>query len=197
MTLLEFDLLVADSGLIEDTQLLVDQLVKSASLCGIKITPVYTTLIDAITLLFAGDYDLIYFIGLSSSGSDTLETINSLLRFYFVDYFFCWNYYNQDLIDKIKLMYTLNLDGYENEAVEVFHEIELIIYEDQPFIPICHEFREDVGGMYTRLLAINCDIVYDSIIRNVLSLVIDRELYVELYGATIPYYTFPISHLFG
>jgi len=192
----EFELLVPYSGLTEDTQLLVDQFVKSASLCGIQITPVYTTWENVIELLFAGDYELIYFVGLGGSGGDTFEAINSLLRFHFVDNFF-WNYYNQDLIDKIELMYTLYLDGYENEAIEVFHGIELIIYEDQPVIPICYAYQEDIGRLSTRLLCINCDIVYDPVIRNVLSLVIDRELYVDLYGATSPLTQYPISHIFG
>ncbi len=192
----EFELLVPDTGLIGETQLLLDQFVKSASLCGIKITPVYTTWDDVINSLFTGDYELIYFIGLSFSGDDTIEKIRSTLSYLFIDNFFL-NYYNQDLIDKTHLMDTLYLDGYENEAIEVFHEIEFILYRDQPIVSICHAFKEDTGGRATRLLIINCDIAYDPVIRNVLSMVIDRELYVDLYGVTTTYDYYPISHLFG
>ena len=197
MTPPEIEMIVPFSGLIGDCQLLVDQFVEDAALCGIKIIPAYMSWYDGINKLLAGDFDMFYFIGLIGSADDTFDEIYGILSFLFLGYDF-WHYYNPDLVNKINLMNDKYLNGFEDEAIDIFHEIELILYEDQPFIPICYQLR-DPSQRYTRYLFMNCDAtgpLADVAIRVALSYLIDRALYAQLYGEALLQDTVAINHLF-
>ena len=197
MTLPEIEMIVPDTGLIGDCQLLVDQLVVDAAKCGIKINPVYITWGETINRLIAGDFEMIYFIGLSMNPDDTLDNIIETLYFLFVWYDW-WNYYNAELFDKIYEMYVLNFNGFFDEALEVFHEIELILYEEQIVIPLAYRYYEN-GNLYTRYLFMNSyetGPLADTAIRVALSHLIDRTLYAQLYGETVLTDTNAMSHVF-
>ncbi len=197
MTLPEIEMIVPDTGLIGDCQLLVDQLVEDAAKCGIKIIPDYTTWGDGVNRMLAGDFEMFYFIGLSMPPADTLDNIIETLYFLFVWYDF-WNYYNAELFDKIYDMYVLNFNGFLDEALVVFHEIELILYEEQIAIPISY-YYQDTGNHYTRYLFMNCDEngpLADSAIRVALSHLIDRTLYAQIYGDAVVYDPIALSHIF-
>ncbi|NPD89740.1 MAG: hypothetical protein HGN29_13595 [Asgard group archaeon] len=193
----EIELLVPDTGIVGDTQRIVDEFIRDAALCGIKIVPTYTTWGDAINRMLAGDFDILHFAGLVGAFEDSFTYIYETLCFHFVWNDF-WNYTSMEFIDKIELMYSLYLGGFIDDAIEIFHEIELVIYEDQPFAPICYELRDD-GQIYTRYLFINCDEagpLGDATIRVALSYLIDRVLYIELYGDYSIGYPIAIDHLF-
>jgi ABC-type transport system substrate-binding protein len=191
------EMIVPYTGLIGDCQLLVDQLIDDAALCGIKIIPDYMPWIDGLMKLFAGDFDMFYFIGLSGSPDDTMQNIYETLCFHFVWYDY-WQYYNPDLVNKIELMYDKYLNGYMEDAIEIFHEIEWIIYQEQPFVTISYNLQI-TGNLYTRHLFMNCNAsgpLADPAIRVALSYLIDRDLYGQLYGEAIGQDVTAISHLF-
>jgi ABC-type transport system substrate-binding protein len=193
----EIELLVPTTGLIGDMQIVVDEFVRDAALCGIKINPVYMTWGEAILRLVYGDFEIFHFAGLQGPWEDTFTYIYETLCFHFVWYDY-WYYTSPEFIEMIELMYTLYLGGLIDEAIEVFHEIELILYEDQPFAPICYRLYED-GRMYTRYLFINCEEtgpLADVTIRVALSILIDRTSYADLYGTALGTDIFEISHLF-
>jgi ABC-type transport system substrate-binding protein len=193
----ELELIVPYTGLVGDMQIVVDEFVSDAALCGIKITPVYMPWSDAVMRLVYGDFEIFHFAGLVGAFEDTFTYIYETLCFHFVWYDY-WNFTSTELIDTINSMYSLYLGGFLDEAIEIFHEIELLMYLEQPFAPISYNLRDN-GQIYTRYLFINCDEtgpLGDVTIRKALSYLIDRIVYADLYGAAIGSDVYPLSHLF-
>ncbi|NHJ31306.1 MAG: hypothetical protein FK732_00445 [Asgard group archaeon] len=193
----EMTILVSDARYTPETALVLDQLAEDAALCGIKLNFEIMGFYDIVMRMYSNDFDLVMFITLATLQPDSFDSIFFLLDFYFGDYNI-WNYHNDILKAKIQEMKDFYYNGFEVEAIEVFHEIELIIYEDQPSIAICYHL--DALLFYTHQIIVNNhpDRPGSNIaIRKALSFLIDREFYTSTFQTFYTYTVYQTSHLFA
>lgn len=177
--------------------MILDQLTEDAARCGIKLNIELISYYDIIPKLFAGDYDLIMFITLAWYQPASFDTI-----FFYLDYYYgdsnLWNYHNEVLKTKIQEMKDFYYNGFEAEAIEVFHEIELIIYEEQPSLALCYHL--DTMLIHTHQIIVNSHLDRpgkDIAIRKASTFLIDRELYTSAIQTSSIYTIYQTSHLFG
>lgn len=193
----EITILVSDSRYTPETALIFDQLTEDAALCGIKLNIEIKSFYDIVMSMYTNDFDLVMFITVATLQPDSFDSVFFLLDFYYGEYNF-WNYHNELLKTKIQEMQDFYYTGYEAEAIEVFHEIELIIYEDQPSIAMCYHL--DAAVIQTHQIIINNhpDRPGNNIaIRKALSFLIDREFYTSAIQTLNTYTHYQTSHLFG
>lgn len=193
----EITIVVSDSRYSSDTALIFDQLGHDAALCGIKLNFEIESFYDCVMRIFSGDYDIIMFVTLATMQPDSFDSIFYLLDFYYGETNW-WNYHNELLVTKIQEMKDFYYNGFEAEATEIFHEIELIIYEDQPSLAICYHL--DAMLIQTHQLIVNNHPDRpgnDIAIRKALSFLIDREFYTSAMQTLYTYTIYQTSHLFG
>ena len=191
----EIDLAVYADRYTEDTALIIDQIVEDASLCGIKLNVQIIDYEDYAYIITSGDFEMLMFVNVAVNIPVSLDTIIFLLEFYFGDSNL-WGYYNPEIKAKINEMELLYLDGFYEEAIDVFHEIELLIYEAQYYPAIGYHFSET--SVHIHLILINNqNNLFDIAVRNALSFLIDREYYIPLMQTIYSYTIFQTSHLFG
>ena len=191
----EISLAVYGDFYTEDTALIVDQIVNDASLCGIKLNVQIIDYDEFVYIITSGDFEMLMFVSVVTDNPDSLDTMISLLEFYVGDSNL-WGYYNPEIKTKINEMELLYLDGFYDEAIAVFHEIELLMYEGQYYPAMGYQFTD--FGVRTHLIIFNnqqdC---FDIGVRNALSFLIDREYYITQIQTLYSYTVFQTSHLFG
>jgi len=193
----EITLIVSDSRYSPDTALIFDQLTIDAAKCGIKLNFEIESFYDCVMRIYSGDFDIIMFVTLATMQPDSFDAIFYLLDFYYGENNW-WDYHNELLETKIQEMKDFYYNGYEAEAIEVFHEIELIIYEDQPSLAICYHIDAYVIQTHQQIVNNHPDRPCSDIaIRKALSFLIDREFYTSAMQTTSTYTLYQTSHLFG
>ena len=193
----EIEVLVSAQGYTPETELIIEQLTSSASLCGIKLNMIIMDYYDLIYKILYNDFEAVLFITAAWYQPDSFETIIWLLNFYFGSSSYLY-YYNPEIKAKIDQLQALYYGGYLDESITLFHEIELMIYEGQYYPAIGYHY--DSYLIHTHLLLINNAIVgpfSDIAIRFALSYLIDRELFISQMQTRYPYELVQTSHLFG
>ena len=193
----EFTVYVSDSRYSLETALILEQLATDAAKCGIRLNFEIKSFLDCVMAMYNNEYDMVMFITLATMLPDSIDSILYLIDFYFGE-FNLWNYHNDLLTIKIQEMKDYYYNGFEIEAIEVFHEIEAIIFEDQPSIAVGIHVDDII--IHTHQLIINNDLNrpgYNIAIRKALSFLIDREFFVSQMQTLYTYSLYQTSHLFG
>ena len=190
----EIELLVSLPRYTPDTELIIIQLTDSAAKCGIKLNVVLMDYIDIVYKIWFNDFEAAMFLTAAWSQPDCFETIIWLLIFYFGSSSFI-QYFNPEIKEMISELEVLYSDGYIEEAIELFHQIEYLIYEGQYYPTIGYHF--DSSLIHTHEIIINNNVIIDPVIRKALSFLIDRDLYITQMQTTYSYTLYPTSHLFG
>ena len=193
----EIELLVSLPRYTPDTALIIEQLTEDASLCGIKLNVVLMEYIDIVYRIWFNNFEAAMFLTAAWYQPDSFETIIWLLNFYFGSSSYI-KYYNPEIkvmIDDLEYFYY---NGFIDDAIELFHEIEFLIYEGQ-FYPTVG-YHLDSFLIHTHLIILNNNPfspLRDTAVRNALSYLINRELYISLMQTVYPYTLYQTSHLFG
>lgn len=193
----EITILVCDVRYSSNTEPIFDQFTTDAAKCGIRLNVNVVGYMDAIMSLYMNEYDIIMFITIAWYQPDSLDTVLWLLDYYFGE-FNLWNYQNEVIQSKIQLMKDYYYNGFETEAISVFQEIEMLIYEGQSHPALGYHF--DSSLIHTHQLIVNSHPDRpgkDLAIRKALSFLIDRELYVTALELECGYTITQTSHLFG
>lgn len=192
----EIELLVNAYRYTEDTNLIINQIVHDAALCGIRLNVQILDPIDLTLRVYYGNFEMVMFYTIAWYQPDSFDTILWLLEFYFGD-FNWWGYFNPEIKSKINDLELLYLGGLYDEATAVFHEIELLIYEGQYYPAIGYHFDNTLIHSHLLLINNNLNNLFDITVRKALSFLIDREYYIPLIQTTYYETIYQTSHIFG
>lgn len=194
----EIEMLVCTTFYDEGHELIVNQFVHDASLCGIKVNLVFLEHMEIVMRILSKDFEVIMFISIAQVLDDPIESLINLLWLHFgLDNF--WNFEDPLLQSKISEMSDyFYIYGDLESAINVFHEIEWMIYEREPLNTIGYRFA--YGLVYTYHLLFNNAIespVNDFAMRRAFSYLLDREFFIEVMQETYPDTSYIASHMFG
>ena len=147
--------------------------------------------------LFKEIQTMVMFITIAWELPDSFETIIWLLNFYFAGTSYL-NYQNPEIMLKIQDLTDYYDNGYLEDAIQVFHEIESLIFTGQHYPTVGYHLDSDL--IHTHLLIMNNNVVsplQDTAIRKALSFLIDRDHYITQMQTTYTHTLYQTSHLFG
>jgi len=174
-----------------ERQIVLNKFIRDMSLCGIKLNLLIVNYYEMLDLVLTGDFEIVFFSGIALPNDNMPSILDYLTLIYTVS-----NYNNSVFGQKIIDMQNAYMNNDNITTLRIFHELELILHEDQFFPTFCYKYNStDTYPYSTGSFIINCALsspLQNKSLRWALSYLVNREFYRDTLG-----YDYVTSHVFG